>query len=120
MISKEDIIARLQAGSTMDEIVDDITKTINDAQDEYKAIQEKESIDVEAARVENAKQEAVCMIIDGICDYLVAVGDDELLNEMHEMTVGELVKAVDAMYGITKSLKKLERAASLEDLFGMF
>lgn len=115
MINKQDIITRLQAGSTMDEIVDDITKTINDAQDEYKAIQEKQEearkLEAEAKEVDRvvaAKYEAACMMLDGLCDYLVVTGEDELLEEIHQVDIGKVVELVDSSIELTKSLIKLK------------
>ena len=115
MIDKYDIIARLQAGDTMDEIVDDITKTINEAQDEYKEIQEKqeeakklEAEAKEADRVVAAKYEAACMMLDGLCDYLVVIGEDELLEEVHRVEIGKVVELVDSSIELTKSMMKLK------------
>jgi hypothetical protein len=100
----------------MDEIVDDITKTINDAQDEYKAIQEKEEAEAraiaekakEADRVAAAKYEAACVMLDGLCDYLVATGEDELLEEIHRVEISKVVELVDSSIELTKSLIKLK------------
>lgn len=116
MLNKQDIIAQLQAGSTMDEIVDNITKTINDAQDEYRVIQEKEEADAkriaeeakEADRVAAAKREAVNMMLDGLCDYLVASGEDEILEELHQIETEKVVEMIDSSLEVTRNLIKLK------------
>ena len=116
MIDKYDIIARLQNGDTMDEIVDEITEVINDAQDEYRVIQEKEEAEAKARaasqaeeeRIAAAKYEAACMMLDGLCDYLVATGEDELLEEIHRVEIGKVVELVDSSIELTKSLVKLK------------
>lgn len=116
MLDKQDIIARLQDGDTMDQIVEEITDVVNAAANEYEQIQEEAKMDIEAARLENAKREAVCMMVDGLCDYLVAVGDNELLEEIHKITVGDLVNTVDTIYNMSKTIKELE----VNNFFGLF
>ena len=124
MISKEDIIARLQDGDTMDEIVDDITKTINDAQDEYRVIQEKEKAraasQAEEERIAAAKYEAACMMLDGLCDYLVATGDDELLEEVHQVEIDKVIEMIDSSLELSKRLIKLKSVEFAETPFKFF
>ena len=125
MFTKNDIIARLQNGDTMDEIVDDITRTINDAQDEYRVIQKKEEAEakaraasqVEEERIAAAKYEAACMMLDGLCDYLVVIGEDELLEEVHRVEMGKVVELVDSSIELTKSLIKLKNVQFADRAF---
>ena len=117
MLNKHDIIARLQDGDSMDQIVEEITDVVNAAANEYAQIQEETKVEMEAIRLENAKREAVCMMVDGLCDYLVAVGDNELLDEIHKTPMGDLVDAVDAIYNMSKSIRELEFNPSI---FGLF
>jgi hypothetical protein len=116
MIDKHDIIARLQNGDTMDEIVDDITKTINDAQDEYKAIQEKEEAEArklaeeakEADRVAAAKRAAVDDMLDALCDYLMAVEAHDMLEGLHEVDTDKVIDMLDGTIRFARSLEAMK------------
>ena len=109
MFNKADILARLQDGDTVDQIADELAGAINAAQAEYKEIQEQEEANAEAARVKDAKRQAVLGIIDCLCDYAVAAGGyAELLDELHDVDVDKVVEAIDSMLGMIKLLGALE------------
>ena len=119
MVTREEIMKELAAGRSIDEIAGAITNTINEANTAFKLQQEeetkraeeervaKEAAAAEELRVYAAKTEAVNMMIDGLCDYLVAVGRDDLLEECHSIPTDEVVKAVE-MLDALESLKMLE------------
>lgn len=109
MFTKAEILARLQDGDTVDEIADELAGAINEAQAEYKEIQEQEKLDKEAARVKDAKRQAVLGIIDCLCDYAVAAGGyEELLDELHNVDVDKVVEAIDSILGMVKLLGALD------------
>ena len=109
MFNKADIIARLQDGDTMDEIVAEITDTINAAETEYKALQEAaEKEKSEAARVEKLKEEAIYMILDGLSDYLIASGEDEFQKEIVSMDVAQIAEMLDSSIALAKQMEKLK------------
>ena len=116
MLDKSDIILRLQGGDTLDDIAADLTAALNEANDEFKALQEEKAkreaaIKAETAekeRVAAAKREAVLMMIDAACDYLVAAGEDELLDEMHNVDADEVVKSVDSIIDTLHKLNDLK------------
>lgn len=109
MFNKAEILARLQDGDTIDQIADELAGAINEAQAEYKELQEQEKIDKEAARVKDAKRQAVLGRIDCLCDYAVAAGGyEELLDELHNVDVDKIVEAIDSMLGMVKLLGALE------------
>ena len=133
MLNKQDIIARLQSGDTMDEIVDDITKTINDAQDEYKAIQEKEEADAkrlaeearEADRIHSAKSAAVDDMLDALSDYLVAAEAYDMLEDLHEVDVDKIIEMLDGSIRFARSLAAMrnlefQEADRKNDIVGRF
>lgn len=62
MFNKEDIIARLMAGDTVDDIAQEITKALNDAQADYQAQQ------AEATKLEYGKR-----ILQSVLDYMTAL-----------------------------------------------
>ena len=116
MLDKSDIILRLQSGDTLDDIAADLTAALNEANEEFKALQEEKAKREAAIKAENAekervaaaKREAVLMMIDAACDYLVAAGEDELLNEMHEIDADELVRTIDSLIVTTHKLNDLK------------
>ena len=116
MLDKSDIILRLQGGDTLDDIAADLTAALNEANEEFKALQEEKAkreaaIKAELAekeRVAAAKREAVLMMIDAACDYLVAAGEDELLNEMHGIDADEVMKGIDSLIDMAHKLNDLK------------
>ena len=105
MFDKADILARLQNGDSMDEIAKEMSDTLNAASAEY---EEAKQADAEANRVMNAKRAAVDMILDGLCDYLVAAGDEELLEELKDVDTDEVIEALDSILVFTKSIGALK------------
>lgn len=117
MIDKQDIIARLQAGDTMDEIVEEITTTINDAESEYKSLQENE--EKEAERQYKAKKEAVFVIFDGLCDFMVAAGADDMLEEIHQFDSDKAIQVLDSSIAIARSMSQMKQY-DIADIFNLF
>lgn len=104
--NKTNIIDRLQKGESVDDIANEMSEILNTAVADFKAAENQKA--EEASRVENAKREAVKMIIDGACDYCVAIGEDKLLAELHEVDIEALVTAIDSWFGMIKTLASLE------------
>lgn len=105
MFDKSEILARLQNGDSMDEIAKEMSDALNAASAEY---EEAKLADAEATRVMDAKRVAVDMILDGLCDYLVAVGDEELLEELKDIDTDEVIEALDSIVEFTKSIGALK------------
>ena len=105
MYTKEDLIARLQNGEDVDTIAQEMATALNAAQAEAKRIEKEKA---EEDRVYNAKREAVNMILEGISDYLIAAGEDELQKELSEVSVEKMIRMLDSSIDMTKRLKKLE------------
>lgn len=113
MFNKADILARLQDGDTVDQIADELAGAINAAQAEYNELQEQEKIqqeaDKEAARVKDAKRQAVLGIIDSLCDYAVAAGEyEDFLDELRSVDVDKIIEAIDSILSMVKLLGALE------------
>ena len=109
MFDKSEILARLQNGDTMDEIAKEISDVLNAAETEYQEETIKANAEkLKAERVMNAKRVAVDMILDGLCDYLVAAGDEELLKEIEDIDTDEVIEALDSIVAFTKSLEALK------------
>ena len=105
--NKADIIARLQKGEKIEDIANEMSEILNTAEADYKAAEAQKA--AETSRVEEAKREAVKMIIDGACDYCVAIGEEELLTELHEVDIDKIVEAIDSWFVMLKALADLDK-----------
>lgn len=105
MFTKADILARLQDGDSMDEIAKEMSDALNAAQADYEsAIQ----ADVEANRIKEAKRAAVDMILDGVCDFLVASGKDKLIEDIKDIDTDDVVDMLDSAIELGETLDKLK------------
>ena len=112
MFTKEDILARLQKGDSMDEIAKEMSETLNAANAEYQEETIKANAEkLEAERVMNAKKVAVDGMLDCLCDYLVAAGEEELVKELNKVETDTVVKMLDSSIELAKTL---ENISSLE------
>ena len=105
--NKADIIARLQKGEKIEDIANEMSEILNTAEADYKAAEAQKA--AETSRVEEAKREAVKMIIDGACDYCVAIGEEEFLTELHEVDIDKIVTAIDSWFDMIKALANLDK-----------
>jgi hypothetical protein len=110
---KQDIYARLAAGENVEDIAAELTKSINEANDQYKADQE-----AEAEKVSGDKVAAIDNLFSSIIMVLDVWGIDstpihELLEDEDEFN--KLVKAFDEYVPIVKSylalMKSVQEAA---------
>lgn len=113
MYSKEDIVARLQNGETMDSILNEMTNTINAANDEYNARKAKEEAEkalaAEKAKAHDAKKAALAADIrDAFIAYFefCAPGLLGTVDESDAM-IGELMKSLDMTIELGKKLADL-------------
>ena len=112
MFDKADILARLQRGDTIEDIAKEMTDALNEAdqafkESEAKRLEEQKRI-TEQKRIYEAKKTAVEMMLDAVCDYLVAAGEDKLLDEIHEIDTEKVIDLLDGTIEMTKSLEKLK------------
>ena len=111
MFDKADILSMLKNGATVDEVAIKMTETLNAANEEYTALQEAEAKAVEeekeAIRQYEAKREAVCVILDGLVDFLIAAGEDELVQEVHNVEIEDVVALVDSSLETVRALLRL-------------
>lgn len=112
MFTKNDIIARLESGTPVEAIADEMAQALNEAQVEYAKNQEEARIEEEKAeaaqKLHNAKREAMEVILDGFSDYLYVAGEEELMDELAECNIDELIEGFDAMLELAKNLKSLK------------
>ena len=116
MFDKADILARLQRGDTIEDIAKEMTDALNDADKAYqeseaKRLEEQKRItafEQEQKRVHAAKSAAVDMMLDAVCDYLVAAGENKLLDEIQEIDTEKVIDLLDGSIEMAKSLEKLK------------
>ena len=110
MFDKADILAKLQNGATADAIADEFVSALNAAEKELKELEAKraEEEKAEEDRIYAAKREAVCEIIDGFCDFVVASGDDDMLAELQNVDVDKMVRMFDELIELTRSMARLK------------
>lgn len=115
MFDKTDILKRLQNGDTVDAIAQEMADALNAAASEKRdldAKREAEEKALEAKRAEEdriyaAKREAVCGIVDSLCDFAVAAGADDMLEELHKVDLDKMVRALDEMLEFASGLERL-------------
>ena len=107
--TKEDILARLQNGETADTIAEEMADMLNEAEAEKKALDvEKVAKEREEARVSAAKRVAVNDMLDAVCDYLVAAGEDDFIKDLNEIDTDKVIEMLDGSIKMAKSLEKLK------------
>ena len=104
MFSKDDILARLQKGESMDDIASEMADMLNAAKEEKDALDAQKK---ESDRVEKAKEEAALVMLDGLSDYLVATGNEELQKEIVNVDVRKVVESLDQSMDLVTKLLKL-------------
>ena len=111
MFDKTDILKRLQNGETAEAIAKEMSDALNEAMSEQKAIaEEKKALEAKRAeedRIYAAKREAVCSIIDGFCDFLMASDNADLVAEMQEVDPDKMVRMLDNMIEFASGLERL-------------
>lgn len=109
MFTKEDILARLQNGDTVDDIAAEMVAALNEAEAEKKALDaELAAKEKEEARVLNAKRAAVDDMLDAVCDYLMAAGEEDLVEEAKEIDTDKVIELLDGSIEMAKSLEQLK------------
>ena len=109
MFTKADILARLQNGETVDTIAAEMANALNEAEAEKKALDaELAAKEKEETRVLEAKRAAVNDMLDAVCDYLVAAGEDDFIDDLKEIDTDKVVELLDGSIEMAKSLEKLK------------
>ena len=107
--TKEDILARLQNGDTVDEIAAEMANALNEATAEKETLDaEKAAKEKEETRVLEAKRVAVDGMLDALCDYLVAAGEGDFIKDLNEIDTDKVIEMLDGSIEMAKSLEKLK------------
>lgn len=109
MFTKEDILARLQNGETAEDIALEMATALNEAESEKEALDaELAAKEKEETRVLEAKRQAVDMILDGVCDFLVASGKDKLIEDIKDIDTDDVIDMLDSAIELGETLDKLK------------
>ena len=119
MFNKDDILARLQNGDSVDEIATEMANALNAAKTSYdeaeaKRIEEERRIAEAQAKieVENQQKRAIIQrIVDAFADYAELVGKQDIadkLDAMEDNDLDDLVDAIDAMIELAEMTEKLK------------
>ena len=107
--TKEDILARLQNGDTVDEIAAEMADALNEAEAEKRVLDaELAAKEKEETRVLEAKRAAVDDILDAVCDYLIAAGEGDFIEDLKEIDTDKVIEMLDGSIEMAKSLEKLK------------
>ena len=94
-----DILARLQAGEKVEDIAAELTKSINAANEKYKAAEEKAKAEAAAKSKIKNKKIAVEELLDAICDILeiwdVAPDLVDQIENISDEEIEDIVTTVD-------------------------
>ena len=105
MFTKEDILARLQNGDSVDEIAKEMSDVLNAAHADYESAKQ---VDAKANRVMEAKRVAVDNMLDAVCDYFVASGEGDLITHIKDIETDKIIELFDDSIKMAKSLEKLK------------
>ena len=113
MVNEKDILARLQAGESVQKIADELINAINSANDKFRAeeeekakklAEEKKKAEEKAAK----KAELAATIATSVMEYL-ALADPELVEgEDEELTAEEVQKLLDTVIPFMSSMKNIQ------------
>ena len=106
MFTKADILARLQNGETADTIAAEMAAVLNEAEAEKKALAAE--AEQKAEKVLEAKRAAVDNILDAVCDYFIAAGESDFIEDVKELDTDKVIELLDGSIEMAKSLEKLK------------
>lgn len=113
MYTKEDIVARLQNGESMDSILNEMTGVINAANEEYNAKKveaEKKAAAEAQKKADTAKKEALAADIYNAIVAYIGFCSPSLLEEMKgdmEDIVKDLTKSLDLMIMLSEKIVQM-------------
>lgn len=119
MFNKDDILARLQNGDSVDDIATEMANALNAAKTSYdeaeaKRIEEEKRIAEAEAKLNQEKKEkrnCVIRIVEAFADYAELIGKQEIADKLDTMTYDDLdgiAEAIDAMFELTEMAEKLK------------
>ena len=119
MFNKDDILARLQNGDSVDEIATEMANALNAAKTSYdeaeaKRIEEEKKMAEAQAKLNQEKEEKraiIQRIIDAFADYAELIGKQDTadkLDAIEDNDLDDLVEAIDAMVELVEMTEKLK------------
>ena len=119
MFNKDDILARLQNGDSVDEIATEMANALNAAKTSYdeaeaKRIEEEKRIAEAQAKANQEREEkriAVQRIMDALATYAELFGKQDLadkLDAMEDKDLDEVAEAIDAIIELAEIAEKFK------------
>lgn len=109
-----DILARLQAGEKVEDIAAELTKSINAANEKYKAAEEKAKAEAAAKSKIEDKKIAVEELLDAICDILeiwdVAPDLVDQIENISDEEIEDIVTTIDEAVPFLVKYMEMQRA----------
>ena len=122
MFNKDDILARLQNGDSVDEIAKEMTDALNEAKTEYDEAEVKRQAELEAARKQaeadarahQEKEELALNIIEKIVAYLEYNEYQDMADRLTNFAITDMGKIVDAFDATIELAEMTEKLKVLE------
>ena len=109
MFNTNDILTRLQNGEDAQKIADEMARALNEANDKYRAIQEKAKAEAEKVKIQEKKRSDMNEILDLFKVYINTYHPG-LLKETTDLSIDEVIEGLDSI---------MEAFATLTDLSKM-
>ena len=113
MVNEKDILARLQAGESVQSIADELINAINSANEKFRA-EEEEKAKKLAEEKKKAEEKAVkktelaTTIATSVMEYLALVDPKLVEDEDEELSAEEVQKLLDAVIPFMSSMKNIQ------------
>ena len=132
MLDKRQLMARLQSGETMDQILEELTEDLNIVEKQYQESEAKRIEEARAAaaqeeadRVYYAKRAAIDDMLDALSDYLVAANACDMLEDLREVDIDKVIDMLDGSIRFARSLEAMknlefQEAERKNDIVGHF
>ena len=122
MFNKDDILARLQNGDSVDEIAKEMTDALNEAKTQYDEAEVKRQAELEAARKQaeadarahQEKEELALNIIEKIVAYLEYNEYQDMADRLTNFAITDMDKIVDAFDATIELAEMTEKLKVLE------
>ena len=119
MFNKDDILARLQNGDSVDEIATEMTNALNAAKTSYdeaeaKRIEEEKRIAEAQAKLDTekaTKRLAIQKLVDGFADLADIVGKHDIADKLDELTdkgLDDIAEAIEALFELAEMTEKFK------------
>ena len=104
-MNKNEILARLQSGESMDVIADELAAMLNQASQEYEEQMAAEAAAKAAEAIKAAEMEAAQKVADAIYEYVCLIEPE--MTEADRMSAADVAEVMAQMMPMLKAAKKI-------------